>query len=86
MILSDRDIRARLEQGDLVIDPITDWDLQLQPASVDLRLGNSFAVYRLPHLPCIDPRDRANIDAVTEPRRFLKATRLFTRNSPGAYG
>jgi len=67
MILSDRDIRARLELGDLVIDPITDWDLQLQPASVDLRLGKQFAVYRLPHLPCIDPRDKANIDAVTEP-------------------
>lgn len=67
MILSDRDIKARLEQGDLVIDPITDWDLQLQPASVDVRLGKQFAVYQLPHLPCIDPRDKANIDAVTKP-------------------
>ena len=67
MILSDRDIKARLEQGDLVIDPITDWDLQLQPASVDVRLGKQFAVYQLPHLPCIDPRDNANIDAVTKP-------------------
>ena len=67
MILSDRDIRARLEQGDLVVDPITDWDLQLQPASLDVRLGRGFAVYQLPHLPCIDPRDKVNIDAVTTP-------------------
>ena len=58
MILSDRDIKARLEKGDLVVDPITDWDLQLQPASLDVRLGTEFAMYQLPHLPCIDPRDK----------------------------
>lgn len=57
MILSDRDIRARLAQGDLVIEPIADPELQLQPASVDLRLSATFVVYRLPHIPCIDPRD-----------------------------
>ena len=67
MILSDRDIKARLEKGDLVVDPITDWDLQLQPASLDVRLGTEFAMYQLPHLPCIDPRDKENIDAVTMP-------------------
>ena len=67
MILSDRDIKARLEKGDLVVDPITDWDLQLQPASLDVRLGTEFATYQLPHLPCIDPRDKGNIDAVTMP-------------------
>lgn len=38
MILSDLDIAARLAAGDLVIDPI-DLSTQLQPASVDLRLG-----------------------------------------------
>lgn len=38
MILSDLDIAARLAAGDLVIEPI-DLSTQLQPASVDLRLG-----------------------------------------------
>jgi hypothetical protein len=38
MILSDRDIRARLAQGDLSIGPLGDMALQIQPASVDLRL------------------------------------------------
>ena len=33
MILSDRDIRARLAKGDLVVDPLDDIDLQVQPAS-----------------------------------------------------
>ena len=32
-----------------------------------MRLGKGFAVYQLPHLPCIDPRDRENIDAVMTP-------------------
>ena len=32
MILSDRDIRARLTLGDLVIEPLANPELQLQPA------------------------------------------------------
>ena len=32
-----------------------------------MRLGTEFAMYQLPHLPCIDPRDKENIDAVTMP-------------------
>ena len=57
MILSDRDIRQRLEQGDLQIDPLSDPELQIQPASVDVRLGNEFVVYRLSDLACIDTRE-----------------------------
>lgn len=41
MILSDRSIRDQLEQGFLVIDP-PPGDSAIQPASVDLTLGNSF--------------------------------------------
>jgi dCTP deaminase len=40
MILSDRTIRELLGTGDLVIDPLD--DMQIGPASVDLRLGNNF--------------------------------------------
>ena len=42
MILSDRDILKRLEEGSLVIEPLDDPELQVQPASVDLRLGREF--------------------------------------------
>jgi len=66
MILSDQDIRARLRDGDLAIEPLADPDLQIQPASVDLRLGHTFVVYRLPHVPCIDPRDPSTVDQYTE--------------------
>lgn len=56
MILSDRDILARLQQGDLLVEPMGDLDVQVQPASIDLRLGRAFLVFRHPHIPYIDPR------------------------------
>ena len=43
MILSDRSIRALVVSGNLGIDPAPDMETQLQPASLDLRLGNGFA-------------------------------------------
>ena len=42
MILSDKTIRALLAEGKLGISPLE--DIQIQPASVDIRLGNSFSV------------------------------------------
>lgn len=66
MILSDRDIRARLRRGDLVIEPLDDPELQVQPASVDLTLANAFVVYTLPHVPCIDPRDPESVQRYTD--------------------
>jgi dCTP deaminase len=66
MILSDRDIRVRLEAGDLAIEPLDDPERQIQPASVDLRLGDEFVTYTLPHIPCIDPRDRSSLEDYTE--------------------
>lgn len=65
MILSDRDIRARLAQGDLRIEPLDDPDLQIQPASVDLRLDSQFVVYKLPHVPVIDPRRPEALEGYT---------------------
>jgi dCTP deaminase len=66
MILSDVDLRARLAAGDIVVDPIQDLDLQIQPAIIDLRLGSRFAVYRLPQLDCIDTRDSEATKEYTE--------------------
>lgn len=44
MILSDKTIRKLLSSGELGIDPID--DVQIQPASVDVRLGSSFSVIK----------------------------------------
>lgn len=66
MILSDRDLRARLRDQSIGVDPLEDPDLQIQPASIDLRLGNTFVAYKLPHVPCIDPRDPKSVSGYTE--------------------
>ena len=42
MILSDKTIIKMLKEKTLIIDPLTDG--QIQPASVDVRLGNTFSV------------------------------------------
>ncbi len=42
MILSDRTIIKMLDEKSLVINPVT--KKQIQPASVDIRLGNTFSV------------------------------------------
>jgi dCTP deaminase len=53
VLLSDRDIRAELETGDLRVEPLE--DRQIQPASIDLRLGYGLRVFELGHHVCIDP-------------------------------
>ncbi|MDQ5840328.1 MAG: dCTP deaminase, partial [Chloroflexota bacterium] len=55
MILSDRDIRAELAAGRIVIDPF-DPDA-VQPSSVDLHLDRSFRVFRNTRYPFIDVRE-----------------------------
>jgi deoxycytidine triphosphate deaminase len=53
-VLSDRDIRAALESGQVRIDPYDPEDLQ--PSSVDLHLDRSFRVFRNNRYPYIDVR------------------------------
>jgi dCTP deaminase len=67
MILSDRDILRRLEAGDLVIEPLDDIDQQVQPASVDLRLGEQFLEFQRANIPCIHPNREEEVgDYVSE--------------------
>lgn len=54
MILSDRDIRAELAAGRIVIDPFD--PSAVQPSSVDLHLDRSFRVFRNTRYPFIDVR------------------------------
>jgi dCTP deaminase len=54
-VLSDGTIRRLVDDGRIVVDP---WDPTLvQPASVDLRLGNSFRVFHNHRVTAIDLRD-----------------------------
>jgi dCTP deaminase len=68
MILSDHDIRRRLEEGDLVVEPLGDPDLQIQPASIDLRLGNEFLEFERSNIPCIHPESEEETEEYTRRR------------------
>lgn len=52
MVLSDRTIRREIEAGNIVVDPLGPG--AIQPASVDLRLGRQFRVFRNSRIPFID--------------------------------
>jgi len=66
MILSDRDIRRRLNDGDLLIEPLDDPEMQIQPASVDMRLGREFLTFKQSNIPCIRPDRGADAAEYTE--------------------
>ena len=55
MVLSDRDIRAEIAAGRIVIDPYV--PEAVQPSSVDLHLDNRFRVFRNSRYPYIDVRE-----------------------------
>jgi len=68
MILSDRDIRRRLEKGDLKVEPLDDPELQIQPASIDMRLGKEFLEFERSNIPCIHPNREEETDEYTRRR------------------
>jgi dCTP deaminase len=45
MILSDRDIKKYLDSGKITVEPLNDRNLQIQPSSIDLRLGKWFKIF-----------------------------------------
>jgi len=55
LILSDRDIKAYIKEGKLIIAPMDDPKRQIQPSSIDLRLGNTFLHFKVEGKAFIDP-------------------------------
>ena len=73
-ILSDKTIKEYLEEGKIVIDPLKD-EQQIQPSSVDMRLGDEFKVFKVIRKPYIDPKDEEDIEAfIIHPNEFALAT------------
>ena len=80
MILNDLTIKGYLETGDLFVGPLT--DNSIQPASIDLRVGDSWTVYAegtgVVHLQRADA-DCETYDAEKihiQPGQFVLATTL----------
>jgi dCTP deaminase len=59
MILPDHEIKRLLDEGTLVVKPLDDPDVQIQPNGVDLRLGNEFRVFKVTSTPYIDTRQES---------------------------
>ena len=66
MILSDADIRRRLADGELVVEPLADPELQVQPASIDLRLGREFLEFQRTNISCIHHDSEREVDEYVE--------------------
>jgi dCTP deaminase len=49
-----------------VVEPLDDPDLQVQPASVDLRLGREFLEFQHANIPCIHPESEREVDEYVE--------------------
>jgi len=65
VILSDRDIRAEIASGRIVIDPYT--PDAVQPSSVDLHIDRRFRVFRNTRYPFIDVRvDQPDLTELVE--------------------
>lgn len=66
MLLSDRDIRAELATGRVVLEPRD--DAMIQPSSVDVRLDRSFRVFENHRYPYIDPAaEQPDLTRLLEP-------------------
>lgn len=66
VLLSDRDLRAELDTGRLVVDPL---DLSMiQPSSIDVRLDRLFRVFNNSRYTHIDPaRQQDDLTELVEP-------------------
>ncbi len=65
MVLSDRSIKEALAKGRIVIDPLG--ENSIQPASVDVHLGEKILVFRNSRRPYIDVReDMSDLNELVE--------------------
>lgn len=64
-ILSDKDLKNHISKGKISIDPLKS-EKQIQPSSIDLRMGNEFKTFKLIRKPYIDPKDEEEIASYME--------------------
>jgi len=80
MILSDTTLKRMMKSGELVVEPLE--DIQIQPASIDLRLGTHFLQvdeHKTETIRLDDPihyLDVEGTDIVIPPFSFLLATSM----------
>jgi dCTP deaminase len=66
VLLSDKDIRAEIDKGRVVIDPFD--PAMVQPSSIDVRLDRFFRVFENHRYPHIDPsQEQPDLTRLVEP-------------------
>jgi dCTP deaminase len=83
VILSDRDVRARLARGDIKIAPEPDPEIQIQPASIDLRLGYDFQTFNYTQQALIDPANPSSFEQLTNLIHLQESERFIVH--PGEF-
>jgi len=85
LILNDKTIKNLIAEGKLLIEPIEDY--QIQPSSVDLRLGYEFLIYS-DEIEVLDVKDNRYLEKmqkvelkegegfIVNPKQFVLATTL----------
>jgi dCTP deaminase len=66
MILSDRDIKKYIDEGKIKIEPAPNFEEQLGPCSLDLRLGNNFKMFKPSNYAFIDVKNNHNGELMEE--------------------
>lgn len=66
MVLSDRDIKAAIEEKRIIVSPAPDLKVALGTCSLDLRLGNVFRVFDHSRYPYIDPARKDYSNEITK--------------------
>lgn len=65
MLLSDRDLRAEIDAGRIVLDPFD--ETMIQPSSIDVRLDRFFRLFDNHKYPVIDPsQDQPELTRLVE--------------------
>ncbi len=80
MILSDKTLMKMLEENELVVEPIE--KEQIQPASIDIRLGNTFSIVEDTSTGIINLENEIKYKTITSdtyillPNQFVLATTM----------
>ena len=90
-VLSDRTIREQLSAGRIIVEPLD--ENAIQPASIDLRLDDTFRIFKVTTRPHVDVREPVddltelvtighNQPFILQPGAFCLATTLETVTLP----
>ncbi|MGC8775696.1 MAG: dCTP deaminase [Minisyncoccia bacterium] len=62
MILPDHEIKKLILEGVIQVNPQPDFEVQLGPCSLDLRLGNSMKIFKVKPYPYLDLKQMKNFE------------------------